>query len=290
MELQDISSRNADLTSQGKRPCFHWSDLWRAPLNDFPIRDEILFQYLPMEPKMKVLEIGPGSGLTAFRLSRHVGGMTLVDTAPEAVSELRRKLSSISNIRFVCADLGKPGLPGTLRERYDIAFAMDVLEYVSDPPTGLRNLAEVLRPGGELFLTFPNVPPPVGDGVTYIDSLEDLGDMLRTAGFRRWTVSTVELRPYAASVYRLLHEVPLRLYRKMRGGASEERPQTFDRVWSFQHRRSLERLRTPIHFMWMTLAGILRLGGSVFTAKPATNERLRNQLVIRAWMQGERRS
>src|ERR1700733_1533218 len=41
MELQNIAGRDASLTRPEKRLQFRWADLGRAPLNDFPIRDEI---------------------------------------------------------------------------------------------------------------------------------------------------------------------------------------------------------------------------------------------------------
>jgi GNAT acetyltransferase-like protein len=55
-----------------RRPSYPWSDLWRAPLHHFPIRDEIIHQCLPLRSDMDVLEIGPGAGFTAFRVARRV--------------------------------------------------------------------------------------------------------------------------------------------------------------------------------------------------------------------------
>src|SRR5207253_659448 len=82
---------------------FRWSDVFDAPLHDFPIRDEILCQYLPLAAGADVLEVGPGSGFTAFRLARRVGRVTLLDVAPRAVDELRTTLGNIPNLQFVCA-------------------------------------------------------------------------------------------------------------------------------------------------------------------------------------------
>src|SRR5579872_3259743 len=44
---------------RAQRPSFRWSDLGRAPLHDFPIRDEILLSYFPLSGEMEMLEIGP---------------------------------------------------------------------------------------------------------------------------------------------------------------------------------------------------------------------------------------
>lgn len=266
-----------------QRPSFRWSDLWNAPLNDFPIRDEILYQFLPLGPALDVLEIGPGSGFTTFRLSRRVRHVTVADATEEPIADLRTKFRNRPNVRCICADIGAPGLPAVLRQQYDVAFGLDVFEYVTDPRRAFANLAEVLRPGGELFLSYPNMPPAVGDGVTYFERSEQLERLLEEAGFHRWTISAIRLKPYAARIYRLFHELPLRIYRRWRGSDPAGKPQTFDRAWSFQNRRSLDRYKAAVHFGWLILGKMLRLRGNVFASRPISGNIYRNQLVIRAW-------
>src|SRR5437899_384712 len=108
-----------------QRPSFYWSDIWKAPLHDFPIRDEILYQYLRFSPQMDVLEIGPGSGFTAYRLARQVRRLTLLDVAAESVAELRQQLGHLPNVRYICADVTQPGLVEQLAEEFDVAFGLD---------------------------------------------------------------------------------------------------------------------------------------------------------------------
>jgi len=142
------------------RPPFRWSDIWLAPLHDFTIREGILYRYLPLSPTMEVLEVGPGSGFTAFRLARQVRQLTLVEIAAEVIAVLREQLRHLPNIQYVCADLAQPGLVAhTQKQGFDAAFALDVLQYVVDPAAALRNLRDVLRPGGKLLLSYPNIPP-----------------------------------------------------------------------------------------------------------------------------------
>lgn len=266
-----------------QRPSFRWSDLWKAPLHDLPIRDEILYQFLPLSPDMDVLEIGPGSGFTAFRLARQVRKLTLVDVAEPTVAELQRQLRELSNVQFFCADLSHPALAERLRQEFDTVFGLDVFEYVVNPGVCLRNLAEVLRPGGTLLLTYPNVPPPVGDGVTYFPRLAELERLLEKAGFRDWIVFAIRLRPFAAGTYGLLHETPLALYRRFRSGSSGTRPQTYEATWAFQNRERMLPFKVLLHVWWAVLEGAIRLGGNPFQAEPATDGILGRQLVIRAW-------
>jgi SAM-dependent methyltransferase len=270
-------------TARKQRPSFRWSDIWKAPLHDFPIRDEILYQYLPLSPDMDTLEIGPGSGFTAFRLARTVRRMTLLDASAEALRELRGHLGHFPNVDFVHVDLSEPGLAGRLSRCFDLAFALDVFEYVVDPATCLRNLASLLRPGGQLFLSYPNVPPPKGDGVTCLSCGADIDRLLAGAGFSRWEVFAVRLRPFSARVHYVLHEWPLRLYRRIRQHGQVTRPQVYEATWAFQQRHRLVRYKTALHLFWTALGGIMRVGGDVFMSEPVTDGILGRQLVIRAW-------
>lgn len=284
--LQRGGSQSGALTTgRGtiRRPSSRFSDIWSAPLHDFPIRDEILFQFLPLSPQMDVLEIGPGSGFTAFRLARQVRRMTLVDVSSNALEDVRAHLGQIPNLDFVCADLSLPGLVARVGQEFDVAFGLDVFEYVVDPGACLKNLAAVLRPGGQLFLSYPNVPPPVGDGVTYFSCQQDLDQLLDKAGFARWEIFAVRLRPFATEVYRALHEWPLRLYRRLRGSNRGSRPQIYERTWAFQQRQKFSRLKVPVHAFWAFLGQAMRLGGDVFVGDPELNGNMRHQLVIRAW-------
>ncbi len=267
-----------------RRPSFRWTDLWKAPLHDFPIRDEILFQFLPLSSSMDVLEIGPGSGLTAFRLSRLVRRLMLVDVAEEAIEQVRRVLADLKNMRCVCADVTKPALADTVEEQFDLAFGLDVFEYLSDPATFLRNMVEVLRPGGQLFLTYPNVPPPAGDGVTYFERVEDLAYLLGQAGFRDWQVFWVRLYSFPAAIYRALHEWPLGLFRRRRQCDGSFKPQTYVATWAFKNRQQLLPYKVPLHLFWMVLLRLTRLTGNVFAAQPAKESIVGRQLVIRAWV------
>ena len=266
-----------------QRPSFRWSDIWKAPLHDFPIRDEILYRYLPLVPDMEVLEVGPGSGFTAFRLARAVRRMTLVDVSVEVLAELRSQLDHLGNLRFIPADISRPGLPDKLSEKFDVAFGLDVFEYIADPAACLRNLAEVLRPGGELFLSYPNVPPPAGDGVTYFSRTEEIESLLTNAGFSEWKTFVVRFRPLAAGIYRVLHERPLEIYRRMRSGNQDIRPQIYEDTWAFRCRTKMLPYKVPLPAYWAAVEAAMRTSGDLFATEPATDGILGRQLVIRAW-------
>jgi SAM-dependent methyltransferase len=265
------------------RPSARWRDLFDAPVHDLPIRDEILYQFVPPLPGFKVLEVGPGSGFTAYAISRQVEHLTLVDYAETTLVDLRRKLGSKGAIRFVQADLSQPGLDTLLRDSYDFVFGLDMFEYVSDAVCSMQNLAAVLRPGGVLFLTFPNYTPPRGDGVTWFYERRELEDLLRQAGFARWQILSVALRPFSQTVFTLMHEWPLELYRRLRKRNDGERPQTYEGTWAFRNREVLERTKPVLHLYWTLVGTLLRISGDPFELRLASENLLGCQLVVIAW-------
>ncbi|HLJ17359.1 MAG TPA: class I SAM-dependent methyltransferase [Bryobacteraceae bacterium] len=266
-----------------RRPSARISDLWKAPLHDFPIRDHILYQYLPMSTDLALLEVGPGSGFTAFRLAREVDRVCLVDVAAEPIDELRGQFSEQSNVECVYWANPAGAIPLREEEQFDAAFALDVFEYVPDACAWLQEVGAVLKPGGDLFLTYPNAAPPQGDGVTYFSRVSEIAELLRAAGYSRHTIQVVRVRPFAALVYRLLHELPLHLYRRLRKGDRNARPQTYEGTWAFQQRLRMRRQKVLVHLYWAALGLLLRLGGNVFKERAASGGILGEQLVLRAW-------
>lgn len=262
------------------RPSFRWSDIWKAPLHDFPIRDEVLYQYLPLSPDMDVLEVGPGSGFTAFRLARQVRHLTSVDIAANNIEQLRGALKDVPNLRFVCADVCAPGLAESLGSRFDAAFALEVFELLPDPAACLTNLAGVLGRGGRLLIQFPNYPPPRSPGPTCFCTREEFDRLVRRAGFASWELYALKLGPYAEVLFRTLHERPLKLYRRLRDGNGSASPRTYDRTWAFQHRKRLERYRCLLHGAWTVLFAGVRLGGDCFERTLLRDQILNHNLLL----------
>jgi 2-polyprenyl-3-methyl-5-hydroxy-6-metoxy-1,4-benzoquinol methylase len=57
-------------------------------------------------------------------------------------------------------DLTKPDETRPFRERFDIITCNDVIEHVLDPPQAIRNLSDMLAPGGMVYFEIPNAYCP----------------------------------------------------------------------------------------------------------------------------------
>jgi SAM-dependent methyltransferase len=270
----------------GLRPLFRLADLWEAPLHDLPIRDEILFQYLPVGRQMRALEVGPGSGFTALRLSRLVRHLTVVDVGADNVSQLREVLKDAGGVNVLCADVCNPGWASVVDGPFDVAYALEVFELLPDPLTALRNFADVLRPGGCLLLQFPNYAPPRSPGPTHYRTREDLDGQMREAGFSSWEVYGLKLLPHAGFLYGRLHERPLRFLRQIRNGRSGEESVLYDESWSFKNRARLARYRLLIHALWGAMLAAIWLGGRCFERTPLGEEIFNRNLLVLARRSG----
>lgn len=267
---------------RGQRPSFRLSDIWKAPIHNFPIRDEILYQSLPLSTDLDILEIGPGSGFSAFRLSREVRQVSLLDVSGGTIRRLHSRLGKIPNLSFFCADLCAPGLRDLMRKEFDAAFGLAVLDLLPDPATGLKNLSTVLSRGGRLVLQFPNYPPPKARGVTFFRKREELDRLLDAAGFEDWAVYALQLRPHARILFEEFHERPLRALQWLRSRSGNQQALTYEETWAFQKGRYLEPFKYLLHLGWTVCSAGLHSGGDAFEILPLGEEILNQNLLLLA--------
>jgi len=159
------------------------ADLWRAPFHDFPIRDFLLYTYWPLASGVEVLEVGPGSGYTAFRLARRVRHVTVSDIHPALVEVLDKQFANDRKIRCVCVDVTSPDFAQRVLQDYDAVFALDVLEYVSDPAACLQNMAKVLVPGGGAVLDLSQLSSAPGRWGDFLFHCGGGGNVVGAGGF-----------------------------------------------------------------------------------------------------------
>jgi len=115
------------------------------------VRHEIL----PLLPTHcdKVLDIGCGDGSTLMWLKdvkkcSWIGGVEIV---PDAAEKARKKLDMVYEGNIDAMDLPLE------RSSLDLILCLDVLEHLIDPWSVTRRIQNLLKPGGALIVSVPNV-------------------------------------------------------------------------------------------------------------------------------------
>jgi len=107
-----------------------------------------------------VLDVGCGPGVMIEAVVARGGRLTGIDLSAEMVGRARdrsRALRAEDRCRFVVGSA--EGLPFE-DAAFDAVTAMGVLEYVPDDARALREMARVVRPGGVVIVTVPNLVSP----------------------------------------------------------------------------------------------------------------------------------
>jgi SAM-dependent methyltransferase len=102
-----------------------------------------------LEAGMRVLDVGCGVGDVTFLAARLVdlgGEVVGIDQSPTAIEAAGRRAQemAVSNVRFVVGDAG--AMP--FEEPFDAAIGRCVLQFSSDPPAMMREIATHVRSGG----------------------------------------------------------------------------------------------------------------------------------------------
>jgi 2-polyprenyl-3-methyl-5-hydroxy-6-metoxy-1,4-benzoquinol methylase len=110
----------------------------------------------------RVLEIGSGLGGFACWLASHRPvELVAADFSPVAVEKGARLAADrgFGGIAWTVADIQNLSRFGP---EFDTVFSCETIEHIPEPPSGVRELARVLKPGGRLYLTTPNYLGTIG--------------------------------------------------------------------------------------------------------------------------------
>jgi SAM-dependent methyltransferase len=99
-----------------------------------------------------VLDVGCGAGMGFLSLVRKGVTVVGVDADPAGVAKARSRLSEA-----VVMDVERDPWPAEWTGRYDVVAFCDCLEHLVDPWRVLRDVRPLLRPGGRVVASLPNL-------------------------------------------------------------------------------------------------------------------------------------
>jgi 2-polyprenyl-3-methyl-5-hydroxy-6-metoxy-1,4-benzoquinol methylase len=104
---------------------------------------------------LNVLDVGCGSGLHGDVLKRELGHVvTGVDNSTVSIEKARTRLA-----RAFIGDVTKPGeySLASKDEKFDLILFSDILEHLYDPKQVLVEHTKLLKPGGHVVVSIPNI-------------------------------------------------------------------------------------------------------------------------------------
>ena len=119
--------------------------------------DAWMLEVLNLQPGIKILDVGCGSGKQCFSFYQHLNGnaeITGTDVSESLLDDAREKNKAFSNaVDFANLDFNQPfNLPS---DHFDLVSACFTIYYAQDIPFTLAEMHRVLKPGGRFFSTGP---------------------------------------------------------------------------------------------------------------------------------------
>jgi ubiquinone/menaquinone biosynthesis C-methylase UbiE len=148
---------------------------------------------LPLDPSLRLLEYGAGTGLVTQTLRPSVGPVTLADTSAGMRQVIAEKVAAgvLTDASVWAVDLAEGPVP---EERFDVVVTVMALHHIADLDAVLSAFASLLDPGGHLAV----VDLDQEDGSFHSAGFEghlgfdraDLGRRLEAHGFDQVTFRT----------------------------------------------------------------------------------------------------
>ncbi|HEX4706813.1 MAG TPA: methyltransferase domain-containing protein [Candidatus Udaeobacter sp.] len=157
---------------------------WDSPAGNLRWARRVKMLSEHLEPGMSVLELGCGTGYFTRQLARTGADIVAIDVSPELL-EIARSNCSEPNVRYEIQNAYRLSYPDAV---FDSVVGSSVLHHLEIEPA-LREIYRVLKPGGKIFFTEPNMLNPqiaVQKNVPWVK--RKLGDSPDETAFFRWSL------------------------------------------------------------------------------------------------------
>lgn len=105
-----------------------------------------------------ILDVGCGGGILAESLARKGGQVTGIDIASRVLATARLHLHE-SGLEVDYRQTTVEDLAAESAGAFDVVTCMEMLEHVPDPPSIIRSIGALLKPGGQAFFSTLNRTP-----------------------------------------------------------------------------------------------------------------------------------
>jgi len=176
----------------------------RQPIADpesYELKLGITREYL--EPEMRVLEFGCGTGGTAIAHAPYVAEIDCIDAAPNMIALAQEKAvdQGAQNITFDTSDFDDFRCNP---KSYDAVLGLSILHLVDDRDAAISKVHDLLRPGG----VFISSTPCLGDKLAFFKFLSPLGAFGILPKLRVFTATELEASLTSAGFKTVHHWQP----------------------------------------------------------------------------------
>ena len=198
-----------------------------------------------LQPGQRVLDVACGTGIVTRLAAERVGAAGAVaglDVNPGMLAVARAQIPPETSIDWYQASAESMPLPD---EAFEVVLCQMGLQFVPNKLAALREMRRVLATGGRALVTVPGPKPPLfaimtdalarhlspevasfGDLVFSLHDIDELTDLMRSAGFREVDVQskpkTLGLPAPADFLWQYIHSTPLAEAAAQAGEAKHE--------------------------------------------------------------------
>ncbi len=113
-----------------------------------------LISLMPQKPENRVLEIGSGKGGTLMSLKNNQLAQEVVGVELMEMEDSYQQAPEID--KMIIGDIESMEIPYP-ENYFDVILCGDVLEHLHDPWAVLKKLHSLLKPGGKVIISLPNI-------------------------------------------------------------------------------------------------------------------------------------
>ena len=155
---------------------------WESPAGKLRWARRVKMLSSHLGPGVRVLELGCGTGYFTRELARSRADVIAIDVSPELL-EIASANCSMSNVRYEIQNACALSYPDAV---FDSVVGSSVLHHL-EIQEALREIYRVLKPGGTIYFTEPNMLNPqiaIQKNVPWVK--RKLGDSPDETAFFRW--------------------------------------------------------------------------------------------------------